>query len=112
MAMRYLTGKLRAPVPAAALRRPRSLSANASQGEFSKGSTTELASSTKEIRQLRKELAKMEAASKEIEKTIRYNIFRRCIVGSVVLGLGLAGVSCVYFVGLEMENKYSPRSPN
>jgi hypothetical protein len=32
MAMRYLAGKLRAPAPAAAaLRRPRSLSANASQ---------------------------------------------------------------------------------
>uniref|UniRef100_A0A0E0LH80 Uncharacterized protein n=1 Tax=Oryza punctata TaxID=4537 RepID=A0A0E0LH80_ORYPU len=132
MAMRYLAGKLRAPVPAAALRRPRSLSANASQGEFSNGSTTELASSTKvvknvdeEIRQLHEELAKFEAACKEIEETIRYNRFhRRCIMGSVALGVGLAGVSCVlytrsyrkalreYVVGLEKENKYSPRTRN
>lgn len=64
--------------------------------------------------------------SKEIAEIIRYNRFhRRCIMGSVVLGVGLAGVSCVwytrsyrkalreyYVVGLEMENKYSPRTPN
>ncbi|EEC81525.1 hypothetical protein OsI_24919 [Oryza sativa Indica Group] len=136
MAMRYLAGKLRAPAPAAAaLRRPRSLSANASQsqGKYTNGSTTELASSMKvvknvdeTIRQLHEEVAKMEAASKEIAEIIRYNRFhRRCIMGSVVLGVGLAGVSCVwytrsyrkalreyYVVGLEMENKYSPRTPN
>lgn len=78
------------------------------------------------IRQLHEEVAKMEAASKEIAEIIRYNRFhRRCIMGSVVLGVGLAGVSCVwytrsyrkalreyYVVGLEMENKYSPRTPN
>lgn len=36
--------------------------------------------------------------SKEIAEIIRYNRFhRRCIMGSVVLGMGLAGVSCVWY---------------
>uniref|UniRef100_A0A0E0Q431 Uncharacterized protein n=1 Tax=Oryza rufipogon TaxID=4529 RepID=A0A0E0Q431_ORYRU len=50
------------------------------------------------IRVIHEELAKIEATSKEIAEIIRYNRFhRRCIMGSVVLGMGLAGVSCVWY---------------
>uniref|UniRef100_I1Q843 Uncharacterized protein n=1 Tax=Oryza glaberrima TaxID=4538 RepID=I1Q843_ORYGL len=112
MAMRYLACKLRAP--AAALRRPRSLSANASQicsvfmptFRFQKTPNFEL------------------PIRRDIEEAVRYNRFhRRCIMASIVVGVGLGGLSCVWYArsyrkalmehvtGFEVISPYAPSTP-
>uniref|UniRef100_A0A0E0LH78 Uncharacterized protein n=1 Tax=Oryza punctata TaxID=4537 RepID=A0A0E0LH78_ORYPU len=114
--MRYLAGKLRAPVQTAALRRPRSLSANASQGKKNpklsapyrggrSNASTEVTSSMNvarntdgELGWVQEEVAKLEELSRDIEEAIRYNRFhKRCIMASVVVGFGLGGLSCVWY---------------
>uniref|UniRef100_A0A0E0E7I4 Uncharacterized protein n=1 Tax=Oryza meridionalis TaxID=40149 RepID=A0A0E0E7I4_9ORYZ len=74
MTMRYLAGKLRAPAPAAAaLRRPRSLSANASQGGRSNATTDQVTSSMNvarnkdgELGWVQEEVAKLEELRKAL----------------------------------------------
>ncbi|EAZ38712.1 hypothetical protein OsJ_23114 [Oryza sativa Japonica Group] len=105
MATRYLR-----PV-VAALRRPavaasRSLSANATQGVGRTG-TTGITSSLKagknvdeEIRLLLVEVAKLEVASRRMEETIRNSRFHR------------RKVLREYIAGLEIQQKYTPPTPN
>uniref|UniRef100_A0A0E0AFT7 Uncharacterized protein n=1 Tax=Oryza glumipatula TaxID=40148 RepID=A0A0E0AFT7_9ORYZ len=129
MAMRYLACKLRAP--AAALRRPRSLSANASQGGRSNATTDQVTSSMNVVRStdgelgwVQEEVAKLEELSRDIEEAVRYNRFhRRCIMASIVVGVGLGGLSCVWYApsyrkalmehvtGFEVISPYAPSTP-
>uniref|UniRef100_A0A0D3GMD1 Uncharacterized protein n=1 Tax=Oryza barthii TaxID=65489 RepID=A0A0D3GMD1_9ORYZ len=100
MAMRYVAGKMRAPAPApAALRRPRSLSANASQGGRSNATTENVARNTDgDLGWLEEEIAKLEKLRLEIEETTRYNrLHKRCLIGSVFAGFGLGGLACAWY---------------
>uniref|UniRef100_A0A0E0HWH4 Uncharacterized protein n=1 Tax=Oryza nivara TaxID=4536 RepID=A0A0E0HWH4_ORYNI len=108
MAMRYLACKLRAP---AALRRPRSLSANASQN-----------TRNGKLKQVATHDSGIHFDSRDIEEAIRYNreFHRRCIMASIVVGVGLGGLSFVWYarsyrkalmehvIGFEVISPYAP----
>uniref|UniRef100_A0A0D3GMC7 Uncharacterized protein n=1 Tax=Oryza barthii TaxID=65489 RepID=A0A0D3GMC7_9ORYZ len=91
MATRFLAGKLLA----AALRRRTAVSKSAAAPSSSVKLISCL-SSEATITLIVSYFAYL--LTKEIAEIIRYNRFhRRCIMGSVVLGMGLAGVSCVWY---------------